>query len=463
MREAQAETTGLATEHPEAVHRAERAFRSLQSGKMLALEEGDAVFEQACRQCLELGGADELAARLRAVRAGIAALRLNHRRAAELYLQAASTPGLSVALQWRYQFERALVLEDRGRDFMDQTALEEAVAVYETRVLALTSREERPQEWATTHHHLGNTLGTFGQRQRGTWLLERAIDSFETALSERSRERDPLDWAATQNSRGNALGILAQRHGDTDMLERSVDAFEAALEVRTKEATPQDWAITQNNLAAAVLALGQRKKDKTILKRAADGYKNVLQVWSRERAPMDWAATMNNLGTALRVLGEHRKGPRTLEQSVAAYRSALSERTRGCAPQDWAMTQNNLGAALHKLGVREEAPQHLEAAVDAYEQALKEWTRERDGLTWAMTRANLAAARKALAELSGDVELVQAALADLQAAAGVFRDASHAQYYELVTEQIALLYKLERRIRLAQEAEQGAAGLSTAG
>ncbi|MGD8593610.1 MAG: hypothetical protein PVF82_12290 [Gammaproteobacteria bacterium] len=70
-----------------------------------------------------------------------------------------------------------------------------------------------------------------------------------------------------------------------------------------------------------------------------------------------------------------------------------------------------------------------------------------------MTTANLAAARKILAELTGDVVQVHAALSDFQTVGSVFREASHAQYYELVTEQIALLRKLEKQISLAEETE----------
>jgi len=450
LRGSQAEVSGLFEDEPEVLRLVERAFGFLQPGGTFSLDDGHVVFERAWGICSEHGGAPELRARLRSIQAEVAAVQLRYRSAARLYEQAASVPNLDTALKWRYQLQRARALEDLGREFMDRAALEEAIGLYETVVLALAPREERPQDWAATQHHLGNALGVLGHRQLGTWLLERAIKAFENALTERSRERTPLGWAATQNGLGNALGILAQRHGDTDMLERSVEAFESALEVRKREEVPQDWAVTRNNHAAALLALGRRKKDKTILKHASDAYKDVLGVWSRERAPLDWAATMNNLGTALRMLGELRRGPRTLEQAVAAYRSALAERTRERVPQDWAVTQNDLGAALHKLGVRESDPGALESAIEAYGNALQEWTRERGPVTWAMTMANLAAARKALAELSADVDLVREALSEFQAVAGVFREASHAQYYELATEQIALLRKLEKRIRLAQ-------------
>jgi tetratricopeptide (TPR) repeat protein len=334
---------GLADHDPETLSLIDRALGCLQTGETFSLDDADTAFEQAYRRCSELNGAHEFTARLRAAQATVAAIGLDFRRAAGLCAEAATTPGLSAPLQWRYQVQRGQVLEDLGREFMDNAALEEAIDIYESRALALAPRSERPGDWATTQHNLGNALGALGLRQRGTWMLDKAIEALERALSERSRERVPLDWAATQNSLGNTLGILAPpcRHRYAG---KSVEAFQAALVERTRESSPQDWAITQNNLAAALLALGQRRKDKTILKQASEAYKNLLQVWTREWAPLDWASTMNNLGTALRMLGEHRKGPRTLEQSVAAYRSALSERIRERVPHEWAMTQNNLGA-----------------------------------------------------------------------------------------------------------------------
>ena len=429
----------------------EQAFSHLQTGAAFSPELSDAALEQACRGCQEADCAAQLVARLRAAQAQLAAIRLDHRHAADRYAQAAAAPHLEVALQWRYQLQRAAAVEELGREFMDSAALAEAVGLYESQVLALAPREQRPADWAVTQRHLGDAQSRLGQRQRGTRLLEQAIATFERALSECSREQAPLEWAATHNSLGYALGTLAQRHADSDMLEQAVAAFEAALAVRSKEQTPQDWAITQTNLGAALLTLGQRKNDKTLLKRATEAYKDVLQVWTRERAPLDWAATMNDLGTALRALGEQRKGPRTLEQSVAAYRSALSERSRERVPQEWAMTQNNLGAALHKLGEREQNMQHLAAAIDAYEDALREWTRERAPANWAMTLANQAAARKTLAELSGDTDLVRTALSDFALVGGMFRTASHAQYYELIVEQVAKLRKLEQRIMQARD------------
>jgi tetratricopeptide (TPR) repeat protein len=420
----------------------EHGESALQAGEGFSLDDANKAYEKAYRRCLELKDEPESSALIRARQARIAAAKQQYRRAAELFEEAAAIPGLAVPLQWQYQIERASVLEDLGREFMDNTALEQAIDLYEITVLDLAPREERPEDWATTQNHLGNVLGILGQRQRGTQMLERSITAFKDALSERRRERVPLDWATTQNNLGNALGILAQRHGDTGMLEASVAAFESALEERTREQTPKDWATTQNNLAAALQSLGQRKNDTQLLKKSAEAYKNVLREWTREEAPLDWASTLNNLGTVLRMLGERRKGPRTLEQSVAAYNSALAERTRERVPQDWAMTQNNLGAALHKLGERQQDPQILEQSIGAFENALKVWTPERMPMGWAMTMANLGVARKALAEQTRDVAIARQAVADLAAVSAVFRKASHAQYYELSEERRAETLKV---------------------
>ncbi len=451
LRASQNYVSGLADQYPEIAGLIEQAFGCLRSGERLSIEDANAAFEQAYQCCLGIGNAAELPARLKAVQAQLATIRLDYRRAGDLYAAAATTPQLSVPLQWWFQSQHALVLENLGREFMDNAALEQAIDRYENQVLGLAPRHQRPQDWAATQHHLGNALAVYGQRQRGTRMLEKAIDAFECALSERIRERVPQDWAATQNNLGNSLGVLALRHNDTEMLEASVKAFRFALEERTHERVPHDWATTQNNLAAMLQALGQRKNDTRLLKQSVEAYKNVLQEWTRDRTPMGWATTLNNLGTSLRMLGERRKGSRTLEQSVAAYRSALAERTRERVPTDWAITQNNLGAALQKLAERLDDPQILQQSITAYESALEETDRERIPVGWAMTAANLAAARKKLAELTRDTETARRAVSEFAAVSGVFRNASHARYYELAEEQRAstlkLLSELESGIR----------------
>ena len=104
-----------------------------------------------------------------------AASRQEYQRASELYAQASSAEGLDIPLQWQYRTQQALMLAEFGREFRNNTALEDAISLYETIIVELAPRDERPDDWATTQLQLGNALGLLGQRQRATFMLDRAI------------------------------------------------------------------------------------------------------------------------------------------------------------------------------------------------------------------------------------------------------------------------------------------------
>jgi hypothetical protein len=61
---------------------------------------------------------------------------------------------------------------------------------------------------------------------------------------------------------------------------------------------------------------------------------------------------------------------------------------------------------------------------------------------WAMTTANLGVARKTLAEQTKDADIARQAVTDFETVSEVFRNASHAQYYELCEEQRAKTLKV---------------------
>ncbi len=436
IRENQTDLSDLIAKEPEIAALIEQADGAVQNGDQFSLENTNQLYEKAFDRYLEHEGEPEISSSILAQQAQIAAIKQDYQRAAELFAAAATTPGLEESLQWQYQNNRASVLEDLGREFGDNAALEQAIDLYESTVIALAPQKERPGDWATTQNNLGNARGILGQRQRGPQMLESAVVAFQDALSERPRDQVPLEWATTQNNLGNALGALGQRQGNTELLEKSVEAFESALEERSQELTPSDWATTQNNLGAVLQTLGQRQSKTKLLKKSITAYTNVLKEWTRERAPLDWATTLNNLGVVFHAYGKNLKGPRTLEKSVAAYKNALSERTRGRVPQDWAMTQNNLGASLQTLGERQQSRELLEESIAAYENALMEWTLEQLPMNWAMTTANLGVARRTLAEQIKDIDIARQAVTDFGAVMDVFRNASHAHYFELGEEQL---------------------------
>jgi tetratricopeptide (TPR) repeat protein len=84
------------------------------------------------------------------------------------------------------------------------------------------------------------------------------VDAYRQALLVRTREQLPQDWATTQNNLGNALQEQGKRtSGDqgSQLLAQSVDAYQQALLVFTSNDLPQWWALTSKNEAKALLAL----------------------------------------------------------------------------------------------------------------------------------------------------------------------------------------------------------------
>jgi hypothetical protein len=344
--------------------------------------------------------------------AGVAALRLEFRHAAELHREAARLLDFDPEAAWASWLHAAQALYVLGRDFGDPAMLGQAVDWLEQKALPRAPRATRPLDWAATQNNLGNAFATLGERGDDA-ALRAAVDAYRAALEERTRERVPLQWAATQTNLGNALQTLGARRGDDNALRAAIDAYREALQERTRERVPLLWAATQTNLGNALAILGERGDD-TALRAAIDAYREALEVYTRERAPMQWAMTQNNLGKALATQGK-RGDDDALREAVDAYREALQELTRARVPLPWAATQTNLGNALLTLGERGDDAA-LREAVAAYRAALEEYTRERAPMQWARTQENLALALRAQAERSRDAALIVEALAAIDGA-----------------------------------------------
>lgn len=317
----------------------------------------------------------------------------------------------------------------------DYAQLEQAVLVYQA-VLAASSPETAPMEWAAAQNNLGNVLLTLGRRESGTARLEQAVLAFTEALKGRSQDTAALDWAATQNNLGAVLAALGQREAGTARLEQAVEAYRAALAERTRDRVPQLWAVTQMNLGNTLRILGEREAGTARLEEAVSVYRAVLTERTQNRVPLDWATTQMNLGAALVALGEREAGTGRLEQAVEAYRAALTEYTQERVPLQWAMTQVNLGNALLALGRREAGTERLEQAVAAYRAALTEYRQNRVPLDWAMTLGNEGVALLTLADLSGDLARARQALEQLTLAEATLRSGGHIPWAEIFASQI---------------------------
>jgi len=103
-------------------------------------------------------------------------------------------------------------------------------------------------------------------------LLGQAVYAYRQALTVYTREQFPQQWATTQNNLANALrdqaarvkgaeavGFLVDQIEAVALLDQAVAAYHQALTVYTRERFPQDWAMTQNNLANALRDLDRLK------------------------------------------------------------------------------------------------------------------------------------------------------------------------------------------------------------
>ena len=92
--------------------------------------------------------------------------------------------------------------------------------------------------------------GPEGQRR-----LNEAVEAYRQALTVYTRDDLPQDWATTQNNLGTTLRDLGERLGGPEgqrRLNEAVEAYRQALTVRTRDDLPQDWAQTENNLGLAL-------------------------------------------------------------------------------------------------------------------------------------------------------------------------------------------------------------------
>ncbi|MBD1906444.1 CHAT domain-containing protein [Trichocoleus sp. FACHB-832] len=262
--------------------------------------------------------------------------------------------------------------------------LERAIHCFEA-ALPVFTRGEFPALWARTQRFLGQAYALCMKNR--TENLERAIYCFEAALQVLTREAFPQDWAEFQNSL--SVAYKERIRGDTaENLEWAIHCCQAALQVRTHEEFPEEWAMTQCNLGAAYIKriLGDKAEN---LELAIECYEQALQIFTPEAFPQHWVKNQYSLGTAYLTLNRIlRDRPENLESAIRCCQAGLQVGTRKTFPQDWADTQIVLGSAYSEriLGNK---PENLKLAIRYFEAALQIYTRQTFPEKWALLQNNL--------------------------------------------------------------------------
>ena len=155
-------------------------------------------------------------AELLADEARIDHLQLAYRAAAEKYREAAALVApFDREGEWRFLMRQASELDDHGREFGDNGALADAIAVY-TAALQLCPRAASPLDWAATQNNLGNALcDAWRARERhgaaggGGRRLSRGAGGTDP----RARAARLGDDAEQPRQRAPSAGRARERHG----------------------------------------------------------------------------------------------------------------------------------------------------------------------------------------------------------------------------------------------------------
>jgi tetratricopeptide (TPR) repeat protein len=257
---------------------------------------------------------------------------------------------------------------------------------------ALRCLDEQSPLWCDTLNDLGNLYWMQSRCAIEVDVqlssLERAIQSYDQALTKLDPASSAQTYAMIQNNLGSAYGDLAQYQEPAQNLQKSVAAYDVALRYRTVEDDPARYAATQNNLGTACWNLAQHEQPIPRLSQAIAAYREALRFYTPERESLSYAMIQNNLGTAYWNLAQHIKPGMTtqpngaaasadtlLRLAIAAYQDALEFRTVDAMPNGYAATQNNLGTAHWNLAnqastTKQGRVEHLQHAIAAYEAAI---------------------------------------------------------------------------------------------
>ncbi|MEM7713876.1 MAG: CHAT domain-containing protein, partial [Cyanobacteria bacterium P01_A01_bin.68] len=144
--------------------------------------------------------------------------------------------------------------------------------------------------------------------------IEKAIAFYNAALEVRTRNEFPQDWATTQINLANAYKNRG-KESKADNIENAITFSKAALEVYTRNDFPQRWAMTQNNLANAYIKRVKGNKADNI-ENAIACYQNALTVFTFTTLPIKCLKTARNLGNLLLQI-------QRWEQAINAYDKAI--------------------------------------------------------------------------------------------------------------------------------------------
>ena len=116
------------------------------------------------------------------------------------------------------QYNLGTATQALGRQQADSKLMKTSVDAY-TDALLVWTREQAPDEWASTMFQLGASFYTHGKLLKGNRTFQKSVVAFKNALAGFDADNNALALAATHNIRGAVLHNLAESEDNAERLQ----------------------------------------------------------------------------------------------------------------------------------------------------------------------------------------------------------------------------------------------------
>ena len=306
--------------------------------------------------------------------------------------------------------EAAIVWREIARRSGEAVALRKAAATAEAAAAAF-DRSRRPDGWARARCEQGY-CALLGAELFGDEGLNAAA---EVAFTE-ARKACRGGLAAPLADAALAL-IEARRRlstGDADAARQFSARLAqpiAALQALVRRCPPARLLAAEARLARADLlaAWGARLKDRDLVSAACDEASEVAAAMDLAYEPLTWARAVLATAQASTLLGEITGQADLFAAAVTDLADVLDQLPRDHSPLDWARTQVGLAQALQALAEESCSDRAYEQAITGYDRALVALKRAPSLAVRAAAASNRALCLARLAELTGDMAVLDAA------------------------------------------------------
>lgn len=210
---------------------------------------------------------------------------------------------------------------------------------------------------------------------------------------------------------------------DRDLLQQALDDAEAAVDGLDPAYEPLTWARAAAMRGQAMALLGDAAGQIESVAEAVNGLADVLNELNREHSPMDWARLQTALAESLQALGEAGASERAYEQAVTCYDRAAMVLKEIPALALRAVAASNRALCLARCAELSGDLNVLDAAETAFRIELTAMSPGRDPTAWALLQVNLARLYEARLDITGRDRGERAAAAHaLNAALDVFAE-----------------------------------------